>query len=320
MLFLPFFSMNYRYSLAKSDTFRQAGFKDKHIRFGEHLSTLITTLVSFTIAYVILVLILFVRNKAAVAPVEDEMFTYEVAHLHYIYYLPLYFSILGFAIGQYFTSYFLISRSNNFLNSLITLFLGECFLTFIPSIIGVLIFERFMMLSEVGSIASMVFPIVFLQSFFNGLIIKGSTGLEFSIAGTGTIYDGSNNLVIFIASMSIFWIVSALGIISFLLEKDPSSEWANKPGSDKPYQEIIYHMGFGSSITIVAMTMITSIDSFIWLVLVYFLYSATYYTMYGLLNRNFKLNLRQILTLVGVTLLSLIIAIAFLALYSARTN
>ena len=47
---LPFFNMGYRYSLAKSDTFRQAAFKDKYLRYYEHLSSLIIVLITFTIA------------------------------------------------------------------------------------------------------------------------------------------------------------------------------------------------------------------------------------------------------------------------------
>ena len=37
MTILPFFSMNYRYSLGKSDLYRQVAFKEKRIRYGEHL-------------------------------------------------------------------------------------------------------------------------------------------------------------------------------------------------------------------------------------------------------------------------------------------
>ena len=39
MMFLPFFSMNYRYSLERSDLYRQVAIKDRAIRYIDHLST-----------------------------------------------------------------------------------------------------------------------------------------------------------------------------------------------------------------------------------------------------------------------------------------
>ena len=49
MMVLPLFNMNYRYSLARSDLYRQVGFKNNSIRIGEHLSTLITVCISFNL-------------------------------------------------------------------------------------------------------------------------------------------------------------------------------------------------------------------------------------------------------------------------------
>ena len=313
VLFLPFFSMNYRYSLAKSDTFRQVGFKEKHIRYGEHISTLLVTLASFTLAFITLVIILVIRNGSAVAPIENEYYRYEVIRFNFIYYIPLYFAAIGFAVLQYFISYFLISRSNNFLNSLIILLVGQGFLTCIPTLLGHFYFSYYSMFSFVGSIASFIFPIVYLNNQFGSLILSNTNTVVFSIDSKIEQVE----LIVFIISVASFIAIGVIGLISFLYEKDPSSEWANKPGSDKPYQEMIYHMGSGAMATLIAMGLITSSDNIvIWLVLFYFLFSATYYTVYGLLNRNFKLKLREVLTLVGVTLGSLIIAIIYLLIYT----
>lgn len=315
VLILPFFNMNYRYSLSKSDTFRQAGFKEKHIRYGEHISTLLVTLASFSLAFITLVIIMMIRNQNVVLPEETEYATYEIIKLHYIYYLPLYFAIIALAVIQYFVSYFLISRSNNFLNSLIILFVGQGFLTCITAIIGHFFLPYYNMFSFVGSTACVAFPIAYLYNQFNPLIVNNVNTLVF---GVDSAIERAN-LITFIISSVLFLGVGALGVYTFIYEKDPSSEWANKPGSDKPHQEIIYHMGFGAMGTIVAMSLIATGDSLIWMILFYFLFSATYYTMYGLLNRNFKLKLRETLTLVGVTSLSLIIAIVYFFVYTAQT-
>ena len=63
MMVLPLFNMNYRYSLAKSDLYRQVGFKNNSIRIGEHLSTLITVCISFTFSFAVLVSILLFKNQ-----------------------------------------------------------------------------------------------------------------------------------------------------------------------------------------------------------------------------------------------------------------
>ncbi len=71
MTALPFFSMNYRYSLGKSDLYRQVAFKEKRIRYGEHLSSLIIVCIAYTIALSVQVATLAVRNYIIV---EDPDF------------------------------------------------------------------------------------------------------------------------------------------------------------------------------------------------------------------------------------------------------
>ncbi len=311
MTFLPFFSMNYRYSLAKSDAFRQAPFKERKLRIGEHLVTLVTILITFTLSFIFLFLIIRIRNATVILPKEDEMFRYELIVFNYIYYLPLYFVTIILATGQYFISYLLISRSNNFLNSFLILVMGECLLgsiCIIPIIFAIQNNYQFNVLSS----ASVIMPIVYLYNQFNPLIVNG--GNNFVEFFTRSSYQSEavfyTKVIGFIVSAVIYIGTAILGVVAFLLEKDPSSEWANKPGSNNLAQEIIYHVGFALFGGFISLTLVGS--SILSNLMFYILYSASYYTLYGLLHRNFKMNLKQILTLVGVMLFIFTVSIVFM--------
>lgn len=300
MLFLPFFGMNYRYSLKKSDTFRQVAFKERSIRWGEHLTTLITVLIIWTIAYAILVGGLAIKNFSTVAPPPTEYNEYEVIYFNFIYYVPLYFAAIGLATAQYFVSYLLISRSNNFLNSLITLGVGECFLLSIIALPLSFVYESSFSLFGIATNASVFFPISYLEGQFNDLITRGVDIIKEGFFP----YEMTTDVIVknigFIASWVIFIGTAIVGIVAFIFEKDPSSEWAGKPNTDKPYQEIVYHAGIGVLSGYIVYSSFGLETSPFAIILAYVLISSTYYTIYGLLHRNFKLKLRQTLTLVGV--------------------
>ena len=309
MTFLPFFSMNYRYSLAKSDAFRQAPFKERKLRIGEHLVTLITILITFTLSFIFLFLIIRIRNATVILPKEDEMFRYELIVFNYIYYLPLYFVTIILAAGQYFISYLLISRSNNFLNSFLILVMGECLLGSICIIPIIYVIQNNYSFSATSN-ASVIMPIVYLYNQFNPLIINGENSFADFFGGTTKNAIYYTRVIGFIVSSVIYVATAFTGLAAFLLEKDPSSEWANKPGSNNLAQEIIYHVGFALFGGFISLTLVGS--SILSNLMFYILYSASYYTLYGLLHRNFKMNLKQILTLVGVMLFIFTVSIVFM--------
>ena len=308
---LPFFNMGYCYSLAKSDTFRQAPFKDKHLRYYEHLSSLIIVLITFTIAFLTLFLGLLIKNYTETYEMSHYTAvpspTAEKVYFNYIYFLPLYFLAIFFGVIQYFSSYLLISRSNNFLNSLIILFIGQLGLTVVIPLFISLLYD--VGLSILMS-NPMMFPIYYLYNQFDQLIVHGMNGYEttFNPTSIGDTY----RLVYFIASFILPVVLGIIGFMAFILEKDPSSEWANKPDTNNHYQEIIFHAAFGFFGTYIVMNIIENIlyniPTFI---LFYVLFSATYYTLYGLLHRNFKLKTPQTITIVFVIFGNLLVAIIF---------
>lgn len=287
MMVLPLFNMNYRYSLARSDLYRQVGFKNNSIRIGEHLSTLITVCISFTFSFAVLVSILLFKNYTAKDP---------IGFLAYHWYIGLYFVALLVGVGQFFLSYLLVSRSNTFINSAIMLFLGQFFLNFFLFVCVSYIRCSVSDGTRFAEGPSIVGAIAWVSTLFNELICSD----RISFFETSDLEELALNLSAFWSTVVIFFSVAALGAVAFILEKDPSSEWAGKPDTDKPYQEIIYHAGFATIGLVIGTLLIESSLSLVFALLFYPIYIVSYYTFYGLLHRNFKLKGRQAAVLFGI--------------------
>lgn len=302
MMLLPLFSMNYRYSLAKSDVYRQVAFKEKHIRYAEHLSTLVTVLISFTVAYIILVGSLAVANTITVASFNkpaDQYGVYTAGYYNYIYYIPLYFCIIVLGVAQYFISYLIVSRSNCVRNSVIVLILGELALMSMFFLINDYIDNHDHLPADafIYTGASVAFPIFLLYRIFTPAILYNENWfVDLYESRSYTNYPYA--VFTLVTSAIIFLGLAVLGLIAFIKEKDPSGEFAGKTNTKKPYQEIIFHVGFalfGLFITQAAISM--NVVSYL-LFLVFF--AAAYYSLYGTLIHNFKLKPYQIGILVSV--------------------
>ena len=295
MAFLPFFSMNYRYSLGKSDLYRQVAFKDKRIRYGEHLSSLIIVCISFTIALAVMVSTLVVRNYIVV---QNPDF-----YLYYIWFIPMYFTCLVVGAGLYFISYLFISRSNVFINSLLVFALGYTFVNCIVYIVIVYSAGDISTASNFLQGPSTIGAISYVAQTFERFICYN----DFFLFGNGSewYYAGA-----FYTCIIEFVLLAALGIVAFIVEKDPSSEWAGKPDSDKPYQEIIFHAGF-ATIGLIIGSVMNSVMFLSMLVssLFYVIYAASYYTLYGLLHRNFKLKGYQFAIVFGTVRITFVIGL-----------
>jgi len=275
MAILPFFSMNYRYSLRRSDLYRQVAFKNNRIRYGEHLSSLITICISFTIALTVMILTLMVKNYILVKNPDFYLF--------YKWFVPMYFVCLVVGSGLYFISYLLISRSNVFINSLLIFCLGYLFINFLVYIPVFYVTAN----SDVSWYfiegPTFVGAISYTCKTFDSLICYD----RFFIKASETYWE--YQITALIMCIVEFASLVALSIVAFVLEKDPSSEWAGKPDTNKPYQEILFHAGFATIGLLIGATMGGSILTTIFSVLFYVIYAVSYYTLYGLLHRNFKL-------------------------------
>lgn len=297
MMILPFFSMNYRYSLAKSDALRQAPFAEKRIRYADHLSSLIIILIAFTIAYFAFTGVLAIENFTTKVPAAYSSRHYKLVIFDYFWFVPLFVGCIIGGVLEYFISYFLISRCNNFLNSLIILVLGQIFLgTFIYIL---LVYVNGMFYGDVlESGPSFLFAPTYLVNQFDDLIVDGTNYYEPYF----TDYDKVIEATGFIFSSIAFVTLGALSITAFIIEKDPSSEWAGKPETNRPYQELIFHLGFFSLISLISMASFQSFNIGVMFVILFS--SVSYVTLYGLLHRSFKFKPYQI----GIIVVSIVSA------------
>lgn len=308
MTILPFFSMNYRYSLARSDALRQAPFGEKYIRYVDHLSSLIIILIAFAFAYVSFVGVLAIENFTTVVPPSTGDMVYLLVVFDYIWFIPLFFGAILGGVLEYFISYLFISRSNNFLNSLLTLLFGQTFLACFLYIPLVYIYGQFYG-NFLDAGASFLFAPTYLVNQFDDLIIDGTNYYEAYFIGDLGYNHNYVEAVGLILSMITYVAVGALSIMAFILEKDPSAEWAGKAETEKPYQEIIFHLGFFSLISVISMA---SFQSFNIAVMFVILFSAvSYVTLYGLLHRSFKFKPYQIGIMVASIVSAFFIGVGF---------
>lgn len=302
MTILPFFSMNYRYSLARSDLYRQVAFKDNKIRIGEHLASLIILSISFTIAFIALVSVLMFRNYGPVT--RNPAF-----YLYYQWYIPLYFAVLLIGAGQYFISYLFISRGNTFINSLLMLVTGTIFLNFFVCVFASYISSEISTGSYYAFGPTFIGYSYYLTRIFGDLICDNCVHMF-----DASMYSDESAVHAIIAFFSLliqFAAVTTLGIIALIKEKDPSSEYAGKPDSDKPYQEIVFHAGFAVLGLVIGTLMMESLLSLIYGFLYFTTYVVAYYTLYGLLHRNFKLKGRQAAVLFGIAGFDILFSYAY---------
>lgn len=315
MMVLPLFSMNYRYSLAKSDVYRQVAFKSKHIRYAEHLSTLVTVLISFTFAFILLVSILVITNYTAHLNTSVYSPLYGIGYFNYIYFLPLYLAIAILGVAQYFISYLIVSRSNCLRNSIITLLSGQVALLSICIIFYIYVKDIYIanasFILYLG--ASVGLPVGWILGVFTPAILYNENW--FTTLSCEAENLGYANFVIVLSTV-VFFGLAILGLIVFIKEKDPSGEFAGKSNTKKPYQEIIFHVGFALfGLYLSSFVLSTSIVSY-FLFLVFFV--AAYYPLYGTLIHNFKLKPWQIAIMVGVIVFIIMVGLSGQAVMDYR--
>ena len=326
-ILLPFFANSYRYSLQAADTFYQIGKNKKMIRWFNNILLLSAFIVSFTTAFFMGFFILifgvipnFGRADEVIG-IQDG-YQYEIVR-HYFsynvaYYIPIYFCFIFIIVLNYAISYYLITRANNRINSIILLLLGELILSIglMSPIWVVLIANNYLGLPQsfinenllFGTRASsFVGPIALIIYFLDGLV-TGETPLFLSQLVEARI-EGPEifALVLSVVSLLIFMGVAALGIYKFLKEDETSGEYAGKPIGRGPMQYVIFHVGFGliglwsgllSSVTnglLISGSVINIISLFTSIGMT----GAVYYVFYGLLRRNFRLTKKDIPLLFG---------------------
>lgn len=322
----PLFAMGARYSLAASDTYKQVAQKKNAIRIMNNCTLISAILIIFTIVFWLMVMAIAIRYNTAKIPNnycrEGLCYEYEKATINFGYYGVAYGLCIGFAALQYFISYLLVSRSNRLINSVFLLVIGELALAlFTYSICNFI--NYFYYLDHDGSIFTGLFAVA--------VTVEDSAPPVNQISGTGNssillainlisgiseplIFGGESafesmsvdQIAVLITSLAIFAFLATLGVLAMILEKDPSGEYAGKPETDNPYQFIIFHVGafvIGFAIATILYSSIVTV------MIIEVIIAALYFVFLGVLRRNFKLDLKNLIPLISVSTFNIVFAL-----------
>lgn len=321
----PIIANSYRYSLRSADFYNQIGKGHKNVRLVNNIILLTAVILSFTVAFIFGSVILGIKNVIVMGQGEKIETFGESTHYvipfmyHYAYLVPMYFMLLIGGVVNYFISYFLVTRANNALNSVITLVLGQIILglgLMTPSwYLGILtdggVSIPYLAGVKTPTMISIVALSLYLfSSLFNG---EGFISDPFYLTQNSD-YVG---LVLAIIALILFFALGAYSMLKFFKEEETSGELAGKPQGRDKLQNIIFHVGAGilglwyltlsGSLNRLGMMEIIGVFSFIPSIVVY---GALYYVFYGLLRRNFRLTKKDIAILLPIFIVNILLGVA----------
>ena len=328
----PIIANSYRYSLRSADFYNQICKGHKNVRLVNNLILLIAVLISFTFGYIFGVTVLGIKNvilfnKGTITETfGDSTYIKEPFMYHLAYFIPIYFILLIGGVVNYFISYFLTTRANNALNSVIMLVFGQVIL-----IVGLMTPVWYLTVVTDGGIAisylfgvktpSMV-SIVALATYLFGDLLRGGSFDPNIFTLTKT--EDYIGLVICIISVILFFALGAFSIMKFLKEEETTGELAGKPQGRDKLQSILFHTGAGligfwylclsASLDELGLIGIIGIFSFIPSIVVY---GALYYVFYGLLRRNFRLTKKDLALLLPIFIANVAFGVASIILNNA---
>lgn len=310
MIIAPLFTNTYRYSLRALDTFYQIPKNKKVIRYANNLTVFLFLLVAFSLSYWLAVMILTIRQGVTNSPGFNMPEGYAALPMyHFQYYLLAYLFIILTIPSQFFVSYYLITRSNNFFSSFIILVLGE--VVMIASMFSVIYLIYTFSNNELYILRfgymdfSAIFPIALSENIFRNLIVNNKLPvINFDVALT----------VELIISAILYVAISALAIFKFVNEKESSGEYSRSAVGRDKLQRIISHAGFAVIGLLLASFIGTGTAYFVSLKIILFItgiiqYAAIYYVFIGLLNRNFKIKKNDLIPMIIIVLTALIIGV-----------
>ena len=115
-----------------------------------------------------------------------------------------------------------------------------------------------------------------------------------------------DQIAVLATSLTIFAALAILGIVAMIIEKDPSGEFAGKPETDNPYQFIIFHFGAFAIGLAVSSFFYSSIIA---VMVIEVIVAVLYFVFLGVLRRNFKPNLKNLIPLISVSAFNIIFAL-----------
>ena len=294
----PIFANTYRYSLKQADFYNQTGKSTKTFRYINNIVLLVGILAIYTFMISLFTLFSYIRdvnNLSLSTSTTTSTRTYFVPEYGYFYLSYLLIALIS--IGNYAFSYFLVTRSNNFINSILTLICGHIALIFLFSCpiqyiqvlsrtafqngkfannltLGIHLFGGF------GSPTRLVFD--FIGRYMHPEVIRFKPKYN-----TATLVLAILNTLSFVA-------VSVLSVVCFFKEKESGGDLAGSVKGRGKLQDILYYIAISKLMLRAgaASQMLSNKPYNLHVFIIIFLSGAlvTFYVTNSIKNRNFKIN------------------------------
>ena len=314
----PFVANQYRYSKQHVDVVNQSGMGEKKVRYINNMSLLIMTTIIYTILFFILLLVIYLKQTGELS-LTNEHYIYFVYHLGY--YLLAYLLVLVIGVFNYFISYYLITRTNNILNAVILLIMGQLImvgLLYIPLYQARYIATNF---NARGAIGNWLFATCSMSPFS----ILMSVGylftplIEANIASKPIVFKSGLPMVMIILGASLFFLFAVYSIYKFIKEDELSAEYLSSFVPRKA-ESIIFHLFFFLFAYLLGISFNTTgaiaISYYVTrTILLFIMFVAIYYLIYSIYRRNFHINksdLKILIPISSVYIISFIIDLVVL--------
>lgn len=293
--FAPFFANSYRYSLKKADFYLQLGKSNKKIRYINNIVLYVGLIAIYTFIFSLFTLILFCKDTSNLALNGTSAAfgrTYFVPN-YGIFYL-IYIICLPISAGTYLFSYFLITRSNNLLNSIITFICGYIVVIF-------LVLATFGYAVEIeniviGNLNLYKQPQVFLYgSFISPFYYISSSLGQYMLSEELRVFSKLSDISIasLVINSAIFIFISIISTMAFIKEEESSGEYFGSTKGRGRLQDILFYIASafmmlwaGPASQLFAVNP-HNFDLFFFLFLP--LAFIAFYILNSLKNRNFKI-------------------------------
>ena len=298
-VFAPFFANSYRYSLKKADFYLQLGKSNKKIRYVNNIVLYVGLVAIYTFIFSLFTLILFCKDTSNLAlngtsqAFERTYFVpnYGILYLIYIICLPI-------SAGTYLFSYFLITRSNNLLNSIITFICG-----YIVVIFFVLATFGYVVQIEnivVGDLNLYSYEAFLYGSFISPFSYISSRLGEYMLNEELRVFNKLSNISIasLVINSAIFIFISIISTMAFIKEEESSGEYFGSTKGRGKLQDILFYIASGFMMLWAGpASQLFAMDphKFNFLFFLFFpLAFIAFYILNSLKNRNFKITKRDL--------------------------
>lgn len=317
--FAPLFVNKYRYHIQDVDLFYQNTKGQRCIRYTNNLVVLIGSVAIYTSLFLLsLLIMLLTQLPNAGKVITNGEVTYSYFIFHFGYYILAYLLVLIAACLNYFISYFLITRSNRLINSLIMLACGYFLLNnalttplyyvmhYIRELTGGTGYAFIITNINIFHTITMINPLTIVYQTINPLVI-GEESSYFIQRQDGL-------LALDFIYLGLFIVTGALCLLAFIKEKESSGELAGKPVGRNYFQKIIFEASFivlafisGASVSIFSIFL--PLQLFIHVAITIFLL-AGHYVFNSIMNHRFTLNKKDIIPyaiIISVYIITLVI-------------